>query len=263
MKYLDIDYIKENLRTREFGQKIFYFEKLDSTSSRLSDYMQNNERQGTVIIAEQQTAGRGRQGNVWYSPPNLGLYFSILLRPEQAPIRLNGLTLALGTSAAEAIERTSGAAIEVKWPNDMFSNGRKVGGILTEMHFKDGTVFGAIVGMGINVNNEMIPLELCETASSLYLESGKACVREDLLVAVLSQMEADYESFLEQGFKPFSERLTPRFFLKNKWISVKDDRGELVEGVVTGFDAEGGLLLIKEDGGSAKCSTGTVMEISR
>lgn len=263
MKYLDIDYIKDNLRTREFGQKIFYFERLDSTSRYLSDFMQNNERQGTVAIAEQQTAGRGRQGNVWYSPPGLGLYFSVLLRPQLSSIKLSGLTLALGTSAAEAAQKVSGAPVEVKWPNDLYCNGRKVGGILTEMQSKDGTVSGAIVGIGINVNNEMIPLELCETASSLYLESGRACAREDLLTALLSQMETDYGSFREHGFKTFSERLSERFFLKNKWVSVRDEAGRTVKGVATGFDAEGGLLLITEDGGSAKCSSGTVLEISR
>jgi len=263
MKYLDIDHIKDNLRTQEFGQKLFYFESLPSTSSQLSEFSQNRGSPGTVMIAEQQTAGRGRQGNAWYSPPGLGLYFSLLLKPALPSIKLSGLTLALGTSAAEAVEKTAGTPVAVKWPNDLYCNGRKVGGILTEMQSQGGLIDRVIVGIGLNVNNDFIPLELCETASSLLLESGQACSREDLLLGILTRMEDDYRTFIEQGFKAFAERLSARFFLGNKWVTVQDGRGERLKGVVTGFDLDGGLLLINDQGQTVKCSSGTVTEMER
>lgn len=263
MKKLDIKYIHKNLKTREFGRKLFYFEQLDSTSSHLAELSKGSARQGTIVIAEQQTAGRGRQGNIWYSPPGPGLYFSLLLRPGLPSVKLSGLTLALGCSAAEAIEKIVKNPVTVKWPNDLYCNNRKVGGMLTEMQSHGGLIDNAVIGIGLNVNNESVPLELCETATSLLLETGKACSREDLLIGLLTRLEEDYRTFREQGLKAFAERLAGRFFLKNKWVSVQDGLGVQMNGVATGFDADGGLLLVNDAGQTVKCSAGTVMEIEK
>ncbi|OGF17498.1 MAG: biotin--[acetyl-CoA-carboxylase] ligase, partial [Candidatus Edwardsbacteria bacterium RIFOXYD12_FULL_50_11] len=165
MKNLDIKYIQKNLRTLEFGRKLFYFDRLDSTSSHLAELSKGLAGQGTVVIAEQQTAGRGRQGNSWYSPPGPGLYFSLLLKPKLPSIKLSGLTLALGCSAAEAIEKVVKNPIAVKWPNDLYCNSRKVGGILTEMQSHGGLIDNAVVGIGLNVNNQSVPPELSDIAS--------------------------------------------------------------------------------------------------
>lgn len=263
MKYLDIDYIKENLRTQEFGQKLFYFDRLGSTNTQILDLAKGSARQGTIVIAEQQTAGRGRQGNIWYSPPRLGLYFSILLKPGLPSLKLSGLTLALGVSVAETIEKMAKTQVGVKWPNDLFCNSRKIGGILTELQAAGGLINTAIAGIGLNVNNDLIPLELCETASSILLESGKANSREDLLVSILNGLESDYQLFLRQGLKAFSGRLAARFYLDKKWVAIQDGVGVKVNGVVTGVDADGSLLLINQAGQTVKCSAGTVTEMER
>ncbi len=262
MKPLDIEYIKKNLRTREFGRELLYFEQLDSTSSHLAELSRGSAaRQGIVVVAEQQTAGRGRQGNSWYSPPGPGLYLSLLLKPALPSIKLSGMTLALGCSAAEAIEGIAKAPMAVKWPNDLYCNNRKVGGMLTEMQSHGGLIDNAVIGIGLNVNNELVPLDLCDTASSLRLETGKVCSREDLLMGLLYGLETDYRIFREQGLKAFTERLSARFFLKGKRASVQDGLGIRLRGVVSGFDSDGGLLLADDQGRTVKCSSGTVMEM--
>lgn len=263
MKNLDKKYIQKNLKTREFGRKLFYFEQLDSTSSHLAELSKGSAGQGTVVIAEQQTAGRGRQGNSWHSPPGPGLYFSLLLKPELPSIKLSGLTLALGCSAAEAIEKIIKSPVTVKWPNDLYCNNRKVGGMLTEMQSHGGLIDNAVIGIGLNVNNESVPLELCDTASSLLLETGKTCSREDLLIGLLTRLEDDYRTFREQGLKAFAQRLAARFFLQGKRASVQDGLGIQMRGVVIGFDSDGCLLLTDQQGRTVKCCSGTVTEIER
>ena len=263
MQILEIDYIKENLKTTGFGQKLYYFERSGSTSDQLKELASGNAPEGTVIVAEEQKAGRGRSGNSWYSPPGVGLYFSLLLRPKTNPIKLQGLTLALGCAAAETLEKAAGVPVEIKWPNDLYCKGRKLGGILSESGLRSGSVETVVIGIGLNLNNQMLPLELCETATSLELESGKHIFREDLLIALLTNLEKDYQRFLEQGFSAFIEELRPKFFLNQKWVLVSGDDGKFQKGVVTGFDTQGALLLLDADGKNICCSSGTVAEIGQ
>jgi len=263
MQILEIDYIKENLKTSSFGQKLYYFEKSGSTSDQLKELAAGNAPEGTVIIAEEQKAGRGRSGNSWYSPPGVGLYFSLLLRPKTNPIKLQGLTLALGCSAAKTLETAAGVPVEIKWPNDLYCKGRKLGGMLSESDLKSGLVETVVIGMGLNLNNQMLPLELCETATSLELESGRHIFREDLLISLLTNLEKDYRRFTAQGFSAFIDELKPRFFLNQKWVLVSGDDGKFQKGVVTGFDAQGALLLLDDQGQTICCSSGTVAEIGK
>ncbi|MBI4727504.1 biotin--[acetyl-CoA-carboxylase] ligase [candidate division TA06 bacterium] len=263
MQLLLIDYIKENLKTAGFGQNLYYFEKLGSTSDQLKELAESNAPEGTIVIAEEQKTGRGRSGNLWYSPPGAGLYFSLLLRPCASSIKLQGLTLALGCSAARTLEGAAGMPVEIKWPNDIYCKGRKLGGILTESKLRASLVDTVVVGMGLNLNNQMLPLELCETATSLELESGKHIFREGLLTDLLTNLERDYLRFKEHGFSTFAEELRPRFFLNQKWVMVSSDDGQYQKGVVTGFDAQGALLLLDGEGRNRCCSSGTVAEIGQ
>jgi BirA family transcriptional regulator, biotin operon repressor / biotin---[acetyl-CoA-carboxylase] ligase len=261
MQTLQIDYIKENLKTAGFGQKLYYFEKLGSTSDQLKELAAGSVPEGTIVIAEEQKAGRGREGNSWYSPPGVGLYLSLLLRPLASPIKMQGLTLALGCAAAKTLENAAGVPVEIKWPNDLYCKGRKLGGILTESEMSQDQVGSVIIGLGLNLNNQMLPLELCETATSLELESGRHIFREDLLIALLNALEQDYQRFRERGFSAFMDELRPRFFLNQKWVLITGDDGRHQKGVVTGFDAQGALLLIDQEGRNLSCSSGTVAEL--
>ncbi len=259
MKFLQIDYITENLHTRSIGKKLTYFERLDSTSARLSALAADGAAEGTVIIAEQQTAGRGRTGSAWYSPPGAGLYFSVLLRPGLPLIKLSGLTLALGHAAATAVEAAAGAVIQVKWPNDLYCNGRKCGGILAEAGAGDGPP--VVAGIGINVNNDFLPLELCESATSLRLETGQSVFREGLLVALLAAIERDYGLFRSDGLAPFLEPLQARSLLAGRRVVVEGEGGVAAAGVATRFDGHGALLLINEKGETMRMTSGTVREV--
>jgi BirA family biotin operon repressor/biotin-[acetyl-CoA-carboxylase] ligase len=263
MQNLQIDYIKENLRTRSFGQKLFYFEKLASTSDQLWQMAQGELPHGTLVIAEQQKAGRGRQGNSWYSPPAVGLYFSLLLKPQVNPLKLNGLTLALGNSAADVMQQESKTSIEIKWPNDLYCRGRKLGGILTETRVNANLVEQAVAGLGLNLNNDFLPLELCETATSLKLETGNHVFREDLLIKILERAEQDYQKFMEQGLTPFLGDVSGRSYLNRRWVLVRAEDGSAVKGLATGIDAQGALLLIDDQGRDLRCVSGTVQEIEK
>ncbi len=256
MPRLDIDRVRDNLRTEAFGQSLFYFEKLSSTNDKLAELARGGNPEGTAIVAETQTAGRGRQGNTWYSPPGLGLYLSVLLRPSLPALRLSGITLALGLAAARAIEQCTPAKIQIKWPNDLYCQGRKVGGLLVESH--DDFL---IAGIGVNANNELIPLELCDIASSLYLETGAGVCREDLLVKLLENLESHYREFLRDGLEPFRSEMEKRFYLSQRWVSVEVAPGQEVRGVATGCDAQGSLLVLDADGQTQRIISGTVTEI--
>jgi BirA family biotin operon repressor/biotin-[acetyl-CoA-carboxylase] ligase len=261
MQPLKIDHIKAKLKTAGFGQRLYYFNKLGSTSDHLKELAMGKVPEGTIVIAEEQRAGRGRQGNSWYSPAGTGLYFSLLLRPQANPDEMQGLTLALGCSVAKALEKAGGLPLEIKWPNDIYCGGRKLGGILTETEMKNDRVGWLVIGIGLNLNNRMIPLELCKTATSLELESGRHIHREDMLIALLTDLENDYLKFKERGLSAFADDLHPRFFLNQKQVLVSGDGGRLRKGVVTGFDAQGALLLQDRDGQNIRCSSGTVAEI--
>lgn len=261
MNFLQIDYIKENLHTRTVGKKLTYFERLDSTSARLKTLAADGATQGTVIIAEQQTAGHGRQGNAWYSPPGTGLYFSVLLRPQLPLLKLSGLTLALGHAAATAIETATGLAMRIKWPNDLYCNGRKCGGILTEIQSAGSDSAYAVAGIGLNVNNDFLPLELCESATSLLLETGASVFREGLLVELLTAIERDYLIFSGSGLDAFIEPLQARSHLAGKWVRIEGGDRKVQTGMATGFDNQGALLLINEKGETMRMTSGSVLEV--
>ena len=259
---LDIEAVKKTLAAHGFGANLHYSGVLASTSDRLIGLAGEGHPQGTVVIAEHQTAGRGRQGRSWHSPAGLGLYLSLLLRPGLPAGRLSGLTLALGVSAAETAERISGIPVEVKWPNDLYCRGRKTGGILTELHTIGWLVQTVVVGLGLNVNNRDLPPELSPSATSLSLESGKHLSREQLLAEMLGAWEQDYGIFLERGLSAFAQRLEDKLMLKGREVQVECG-DQTFCGLLAGCDQEGGLLLTDRQGGLVKCLSGTLREVIR
>jgi BirA family biotin operon repressor/biotin-[acetyl-CoA-carboxylase] ligase len=163
---------------------------LDSTTSTMTEAA--GCRPGTVVVADEQSAGQGRQGRVWYSEKGTGLYVSIVLRPELPPETLPAITLALGLAVREAILRSTGIACGLKWPNDVLAGGRKCAGILAQ-----GTSAAVVAGIGINVNQERFPSELGDSATSLKIVSGRAHSRLELLVHLLEAVDK-YAGLLQQ-----------------------------------------------------------------
>lgn len=191
--------LEQGLKTKTMGQSIYFYEETDTTNNRARELALEGAPEGTLVVAEKQTAGRGRRGKVWESPLGTGIWMSLVLRPQIMPAEASVLTLLCGLATAEAIEAETGLSADIKWPNDILINGKKAVGILTEMDCEMSEVHFVIPGIGINVNTASFPPEIAEIATSLYLECGKTVSRRRLVHKVLERLEEHYETFLWTG----------------------------------------------------------------
>ena len=191
--------LEQGLKTKTMGQSIYFYEETDTTNNRARELALEGAPEGTLVVAEKQTAGRGRRGKVWESPLGTGIWMSLVLRPQIAPAEASVLTLLCGLATAEAIEAETGLSAGIKWPNDILINGKKAVGILTEMDCEMSEVHFVIPGIGINVNTASFPPEIADIATSLYLECGKTVSRRRLVHKVLERLEEHYETFLRTG----------------------------------------------------------------
>ena len=165
---------------------------LPSTNEALKQLAERNAPEGTILIAREQTAGRGRMGRSFYSQKDTGLYFSCLLRPNCPPTELMHLTCAVGVAVCKAVQKASGVMPQIKWINDLVLGSKKLGGILTELSIdpKTGLVSYAIIGIGINCLQDAFPEELSQIATSLLLETGKGCTPGKLAACLMEELEA-------------------------------------------------------------------------
>lgn len=234
--------------TPRFGYPIFPYTSIDSTMREASEWADRNAPEGSLIIADEQTAGRGRLGRSWISEPGVGLYFSIILRPEipaaQAPV----LTLAIGLGVARGIGEVCGRQCDLRWPNDVLLNEKKVSGILVEMESDQGRVRHVIAGVGINVNNSAMPPELTRIASSLKMETGCEFLLDVVRDHVLKQMERYYGMFLERGAKPIVDAFTlASSYVRGRRVVIENG-DQRSYGVTVGLDPSGVLLLERPGG---------------
>lgn len=194
---------KENLEhylagnTKWAGQNLFVCEETDSTNLQAKRLGEAGAPHGTLAIADRQSAGRGRRGRGWDSPKRRNIYMSLLLRPDFAPDKASMLTLVMAYSVQKAVYSCTGLDTQIKWPNDIVFNGKKLVGILTEMSAGMNHICHVIIGVGINVNVETFPEEITDKATSLQIETGAKIQRGLLVSEVMKQFERDYESFLE------------------------------------------------------------------
>lgn len=185
------------LKTREIGKQIFYFDEIDSTNLEAKRHQDDEACHGMVFVAEQQKAGRGRLGRSWVSPKETGIWMSILLKPDFSPEIASQVTILGALAAADAIRKVTKLDCQIKWPNDLVLNKKKVCGILTEMGVCDGRIQYLVPGIGINVNTEYFPDEIQDKATSLRLEGGKVYAREDIIAEFLNSFELYYDDFCE------------------------------------------------------------------
>lgn len=196
--------LSEYLRTSFLGRKMIYFDTLDSTNAEARKKA-HDEPQGTVIISEQQTAGRGRFGRDWLSPKGLGIWMSLILKPDLPPEEIPQLTLIAAAAVCLAVEEAGidfpGKGLTIKWPNDIFLNGKKTGGILTEMQMGDNRIPNVVVGIGLNVNlrETDFPDSLLETATSFRIATGACQSRPKIAVGILNAYESLYLEYLKNG----------------------------------------------------------------
>jgi BirA family transcriptional regulator, biotin operon repressor / biotin---[acetyl-CoA-carboxylase] ligase len=240
--------LRQRLKGSLFGKRIYHFFKVDSTNRVALELGHAGEPEGAVVLAEEQTAGRGRAGRAWHSERAAGIYVTVLLRPKLAPVQAPLLTMMAGLSAHAAIQAQTGLSVDLKWPNDLLFGRKKAGGILTEMHAEPGQVRFVIVGIGLNVNQERFPSELASIATSLRAETEKPVSRLELLVRLLREFESDYNRFLADGAASVADRFAHvSSYAQGKRVRVTNAM-ESFSGVTAGLAPEG-LLLVKRDGG--------------
>jgi BirA family biotin operon repressor/biotin-[acetyl-CoA-carboxylase] ligase len=244
------------LNTHDIGRDIYWYEELGSTSDRAKELADDGAEHGAVVIAESQTAGRGRRGRVWASPPRRNLTFSVVLRPDLPPARAPELTLVASIAVCEAL-RQAGVDAGIKWPNDVLVGGRKIAGILTELAAEPDRVHWVVLGVGVNVNAraEDFPPELREHATSLFLERGPA-PRALFAAACLTALEEWLDRHAEEGFAAIRAAWRERNVTLGRQVLVRAD-GRDVEGVAVDLD-EQGALLVRDGAGLQRILSGDV-----
>jgi len=253
--------IRDGLNTRCFGRgEIAHFMEIDSTNARAKEMAWNGSAEGTVVIAEKQTKGRGRRGRDWFSPVAGGIYCSLIFRPDFPPEEGPKITFLSAVAAAEALGRFISSGLTIKWPNDILFNGKKVAGILTEMTSEMDTIGYAVVGIGINVNTDTFPREIRQTATSLYMETNQRFSRIAILRGYLEAQERWYDILKREGFEPILKKWRSLAHITDKAIRVEMvDRQ--IEGRVRAIDPDGVLILEDGEGTTHRIISGDVFFI--
>ena len=246
------------LRTSWLGQKLYCLEETDSTNIQAKRLAEEGAPEGTLVIADMQSAGKGSRGRCWESPKGTGIFMSAVFRPKLLPVKASMITLVAAYSIASELRKTYGLDVKIKWPNDIVLNWKKIVGILTEMSSEMDFIHYIVTGIGINVNMEKFPEELADKATSLYMESGTRFQRAKLAASFLNRMEKDYEQFAAQGSLAF---------LKDAYNEMLINRGETVRilqyqgewcGIARGINENGELLVEKSDGTIREVFSGEV-----
>lgn len=245
--------IKPKLNTRIFGRKeIYHYDVIDSTNIRARELAEKGAAEGTLVIAESQTAGRGRRGRVWVSPQNDGIYLSLIARPWLSPVEASQLTLLTAVALADAIMKKNDLAIQIKWPNDLLIDGRKLSGILTELRTEGDMVAYVIIGIGVNVNTTLKDLSTVtdQKVTSIAVETGARSSRLQLLQAFLEEFEDQYTLLGTHGFGPILERWKVLSDIVGKMVRV-DEAGHTLKGRVVNVE-QTGVLVVKSETGEVK-----------
>ncbi len=258
---LSSGWIKAGLRTSFIGKDIKFFKETESTNT-IAREMAKSVEDGTVVIAESQTGGRGRLGRKWISPEG-GIWLSIILKPGMQPEHASRITLLAGVSVARTI-RALGLPAKIKWPNDILINGKKVCGILTEIGAEVDRIDYIIVGIGIdaNVDTESFPGEIRDISTSLKKELGKEIDRAEFIRELLKEFEIIYLKFLKEGFSSILEEWRALSATIGEWVKITI-QARTVYGEAIGVDNEGALIIEKSDGQLEKILAGTCEHLRR
>lgn len=251
-------------RLREgFGQPLRFYSSIGSTNEEGLGWAAEGAPEGALLVTDHQTAGRGRWGRGWASQPGRSLQFSLVLRPLLAPDDYGLITTALGVACAVAIDDISAVATRIKWPNDVTVKGRKMAGILVESRMSGSAIDAAVAGIGINVGwrREELPEEVADSATSLYIESGRDIDRVDLLEAVVRGFERRYLSLQEPaGRESLIAEATQRSWVLGRRVRIRFAEGETIEGWAAGLLANGALEL-DVDGTMRAISVGEIEQL--
>jgi len=254
--------VEEGLNTKLIGRKIHYYQRCSSTMDVALRLVPDNPVEGTLILAETQTRGRGRFGRHWVSSKYKGLYFSLMLKPGIPPSETAALTLLSAVAVCEAVKVITGITCSIKWPNDILVHKRKLGGILTELEAELDRVNFVIIGVGLNVNNSAY--ELLKTAVSLKtaVRGDQKINRVELLQEILRRFEDNYFIFQKNGSAPILDKWKSFNITLGQRVRIALARGH-IEGKAVDIDADGGLLVRKDNGALEKFMSGDVAHLIR
>lgn len=231
-----------------FARRIYHFFKTESTNTIALQLGEQGEPHGAVVLAEEQTAGRGRAGRAWLSEKSSGIHCSVLLRPTIPPAHAPLLTLVAGLAARDAAAAELDVVPDIRWPNDVLIRGRKFCGILTEMHAEPDRIHYAVIGIGINVNQSKMPAELSPIATSLRMQTGKSQSRLELLVRLLRSLDRYYNQFLAEGAPPILRRFAEvSSYFQGKRVKISTAT-ETFTGTTAGLEPSGVLRVERDDG---------------
>jgi len=252
------------LTTSRLGRLVRCYDTVESTMDAAAERARAGDPEGLVIVAESQTAGRGRRGRTWHSPTGLNLYFSVLLRPRVAPHELGPVTLVVGVALARAVHELAGLRPLIKWPNDLYFGASKVAGILTELSAEMDRVHHVVVGVGLNVNGSPsdFSAELEGRATSLAIECGGTPLdRARLLATFLNHLEPAYDRFLAAGLEPFLAEIEAASAVRGCRVTVDLGRRR-VEGVAGSVAPDGALAIDLADGSRIDLHSGEIISFA-
>ncbi|HEY4715802.1 MAG TPA: biotin--[acetyl-CoA-carboxylase] ligase [bacterium] len=248
----------------EFWRDAVYYKNTDSTNTVAVGMASRGAVEGTVVVAESQTAGRGRLGRMWVSPPGNNIYISAILRPDMPPYISPQITLVAGVAVARTVEKVTGIRAGIKWPNDLLLNGKKFCGILTEMNSESDKINFIVLGIGVNLNSTIkeYPAEIADNITTLKDVTGRNIPRVEFTMALLGELKKMYKEFLRHGFSNIKKEWSGYFCMSGKdvVISYLDKK---VEGTALGIDNSGALLVRKSDDKIERVLSGDVMFLRR
>jgi BirA family biotin operon repressor/biotin-[acetyl-CoA-carboxylase] ligase len=255
--------IKARLATRHIGRRVFAFGRVGSTNDVAAALARGGAPDGCLVAAEEQTRGRGRLGRTWYSPPSLGLWFSLVLRPQLGPGISATVSLASALGVAEALEARYGISAGIKWPNDVVVRGRKICGILTEAEFSGPRLNFIVVGIGINLlgGENDFPPDIKRVATSVEMESGAPVDRGEALAVVAERIETRYLELQRLGFAPIRREILGRSTLLGRLVRVETGRG-ILEGMAADLDDAGALVVRDSSGVRQRVMAGDVVSLA-
>ena len=250
--------VRPLLNTHDVGQALHWYEEVGSTNDVAKELADEGALHGEVVIAERQSAGRGRRGRSWSSPPRKNLYLSVVLRPDLPPARAPEVTLLAAVAVCQAVRRAGVASAAIKWPNDVLASGRQLAGVLTEMAAEVERVQWLVVGIGVNVNAaaDDFPDELRELATSLLIERGDPVPRALFAAALLTALEEWLDRHAAEGFAPVRAAWREMSDTLGRQVRVRVGTADLV-GLAEDVD-ETGALLVRTASGLERVVAGDV-----
>ena len=261
---LNQEKLKRSLAGKFIGHQLHYYEEIGSRNDEAFLLGLSGAPEGTALIANKQSAGRGRLHRVWHSPAGSNIYTSIILRPKIESAKAPQISILAGVAVADVLESYCPDRIKLKWPNDVLIDGKKVCGILSQIKTAASEVDFIVLGIGINVNisYSQFPKEICNLATSLAIETGREISRQELIISLYENLGKWYKHLMQDGFGR----------VKEKWLSMSPMIGELVQvmfqeeavsGKAIGIDEDGSLILLATGNKELKVSAGDATIVNR